>query len=137
MHYILISTYSVCINTHLYLFIIVSAPAESLPSTANLKEKYLCCVLEIFHFFMAGGGRMWPLGFVTALGLGISASVGGYLWGNFLFTLSKHSRGPCGPWRSRCFLPMEAEGSDKAPLDLVVIFHPLCQLEWGLGGPFT
>lgn len=77
-----------------------------------------------------GGGRMWPLGFVTALGLGVSVSVGGCLWGNFLFTLSKHRRGPCGPWRLLYFPPMEAEVGRGALLDLVPLLVP-----GGMGGP--
>lgn len=74
---------------------------------------------------------MWPLGFVTALGLGVSASVGGCLWSNFLFTLSKRSRGPCGPWRLLYFPPLEARVSNGAPFGSVVVFRLLCQLEWG------
>lgn len=68
---------------------------------------------------------MWPLGFVTALGLGISASVAGCRWGNFLCTLSKHRRGPCGPWRLLCFPSTEAEVNSGAPFGSCGFFLPL------------
>ena len=69
---------------------------------------------------------MWPLGFVTALGLRVSASVGGCLWGNFLLTLSKHWRGPCGPWRLLYFPPMEAKVSSRAPFGSCDFFSIPC-----------
>lgn len=71
------------------------------------------------------------VGIVMALGPRVSASVGGCVWGNFLFVLSKRTRGLCGPRRCQCFPPTEDEVSHGAPLDLVVIFRLLCRLDWG------
>lgn len=75
---------------------------------------------------------MWPLGFVTALGLRVSASVGGCLWGNFLLTLSKHWRGPCGPWRLLYFPPMEAKVSSRAPFGSCDFFPSLVPVGMGV-----